>query len=209
MLFDFKLDDFYVWRGNCQAYAAAKTLVLDPSPTGFPIYLNGPAGLGKTSLLMGISTGIRERYSDIPMRYETGIGFAGLLTEAIQAGRVPDWRREMSAARVLILDDFEGLLHSIQAQEELLRVVEATLSKGVVVVCGNLDLEDARGMLPGLRECLRAGQVYELAHPSTDFRLDDQSPCAGRDGWGFLKGIERMPPCPLAHSDRYHLCWRK
>ncbi len=109
ILFDFKLDDFYVWRGNCQAYAAARALVLNPSPTGFLIYFQGPAGLGKTSLLMGTSTGIR--ISLFAMNRES------VLRTAIQAGRVSEWRREMSGARVLILDDFEGLFHSIHAQE--------------------------------------------------------------------------------------------
>lgn len=82
-----------------------------------PIYIYGPAGVGKTHLLMAAATLLREhKLKVVYFRAET---FIDHVVRAMRSGVMPDFRKTYRDADVFIVDDVSLFARKSACQEEL------------------------------------------------------------------------------------------
>lgn len=102
-------ETFVTGPGNREAYAAAKSVVPETEPPHSPLVLQGPAGTGKTHLLMAIEQEIRRVRAGAAVAHLTAEKFANEHLAAAGEGRLGDFRARYRKINVLLLDDIQRL----------------------------------------------------------------------------------------------------
>ena len=117
---DHTFETFMVGQSNTRAFGAAQALARQD--TTAPVFLHGPAGVGKTHLLHAIAHVLEARRLAVACLPAARL-IEGLV-DAIREDREGRFWRELRALDALLLDD----LHSLAGQEQ----VQAQLIDGLV-----------------------------------------------------------------------------
>ena len=83
----FNFDNFVVGPSNRFANGAAIAVANNPGQVYNPLFIYGPAGVGKTHLLYAIANGIRKTNPNANIVFIKGDQFTSELIEAIKSGR--------------------------------------------------------------------------------------------------------------------------
>lgn len=117
-------DTFFAGPENQMAVKLARAAAADPgAPLYNPLYLYGPAGVGKTHLLMAIANRIRADLPEKRILYIRGDQFLNELIDAIRQGRQYTFKRRIRETDVLLLDGISTLGGREAAQEELYHIL--------------------------------------------------------------------------------------
>jgi len=101
---DFDLSQFEFDDANQLAKAAVDQLLKQPGHAS-PLFLHGPVGSGKTHLLRGIVTALRQNSPKLRALYMTAEQFTSSFIEALNGRGVADFRRKCRGLSVLAIDD--------------------------------------------------------------------------------------------------------
>ena len=88
----FSFDNFVVGPSNRFAHGAAMAVTNHPGQVYNPLFIYGPAGVGKTHLLYAIANGVRRQKSDANIVYIKGDEFTNELISAIRSGKNGEFR---------------------------------------------------------------------------------------------------------------------
>src|SRR5262249_29222091 len=111
-------DQFVIGASNRFAHAAALSVAESPAQAYNPLFIYGPAGLGKTHLLHAIGHHVRSLYSKKRVRYVTTESFMNDFVEAIRdRTRMPVFKRRYRDLDVLLIDDIQFLERTQELQE--------------------------------------------------------------------------------------------
>jgi chromosomal replication initiator protein len=150
--------------GDSLALRAARAVADAPGGTYNPLYILGPAGVGKTTLLAAIGHAVRERDGAV-VGYADAERFEADLIDALEHSRLDAWRARYRRADLLLIDDLHRLAGMERAQEELFHLFEELHRTGRQLVFAadaapqDLDLPER------LRSRLEGGLVVELDPP--------------------------------------------
>ena len=114
----FSFDSFIVGPSNRFAHGAAIAVTNHPGEVYNPLFLYGPAGVGKTHLLYAIANGIRKRKPDAKVVYIKGDEFTNELIAAIQSGKNIEFRSKYREADLFLIDDIQFIAGKESTQEE-------------------------------------------------------------------------------------------
>ena len=114
----FCFENFVVGPSNRFAHGAAIAVANNPGQVYNPLFIYGPAGVGKTHLLYAIANGIRKASPDINIVYIRGEQFTTDLIEAIQKGKNVEFRSKYREADLLLIDDIQFISGKESTQEE-------------------------------------------------------------------------------------------
>ena len=153
-----------------------------------PLYLTGPEGAGKSTILAALGRSLQET-GDRIVGYIDGHTFSEELIGALERNRVEAWRARYRRADVLLLDDVDSLEGAERAHHELFTLFEALHRAGRQLVFAAA-VPPAELPLPDrLRSRLEAGLVVDLApRPGTEAAADERplglspEPAVGREG---------------------------
>jgi len=124
--------------GPCNRLAAAACLAVAESPGRAynPLFIHGSAGLGKTHLLQAICHAIRATGRGAVV-YLSCESFINRLIDAIQLGKVQEFRYRYRKADVLVIDDVQFLSRHEQTQEEFFHTFNTLYQaqKQIVLSC--------------------------------------------------------------------------
>ena len=114
---EYSFDSFVTGPCNRLAHAACVAVSESPGKAYNPLFIHGAAGLGKTHLLQatGGAIVVAENANVCFLSCET---FINHLIEAIERGRLHEFRYRYRHADVLIIDDVQFLANHDQTQEE-------------------------------------------------------------------------------------------
>ncbi|MFW6146611.1 MAG: chromosomal replication initiator protein DnaA [Planctomycetota bacterium] len=115
---DYTFETFVAGPCSRLAHAACQAVCESPGQAYNPLFVHGDVGLGKTHLLHAISHEILRRDPGrrcVMLSCET---FVNRFIEAVQEGRLHDFRYRYRQADVLIIDDVQFLAGREQTQEE-------------------------------------------------------------------------------------------
>ncbi|TMA38615.1 MAG: AAA family ATPase [Deltaproteobacteria bacterium] len=166
---DHTFETFMVGQSNTRAFGAAQALARQD--TTAPVFLHGPAGVGKTHLLHAIAHVLEARRLAVACLPAARL-IEGLV-DAIREDREGRFWRELRALDALLLDD----LHSLAGQEQ----VQAQLIDGLVAWAEDgralaLASDRAPAAIPELaarvREGFRNGTIAGIAPPEPRLRLE-------------------------------------
>ena len=114
----FTFDNFVVGPSNRFAHGAAIAVSNNPGQAYNPLFIYGPAGVGKTHLLYAIANGIRKQNSNANIVYIKGDQFTNELIAAIQSGKNVEFRSKYREADLFLIDDIQFIAGKESTQEE-------------------------------------------------------------------------------------------
>ena len=114
----FSFDNFVVGPSNRFAHGAAIAVSNIPGQVYNPLFIYGPAGVGKTHLLYAIANGIRKQNKDANIVYIKGDQFTNELIAAIQSGKNIEFRSKYREADLFLIDDIQFIAGKESTQEE-------------------------------------------------------------------------------------------
>jgi chromosomal replication initiator protein len=114
----YTFDRFVIGTSNRFAHAAALAVAESPARSYNPLFIYGPAGLGKTHLLHAIGNYVKHVSKLKRVRYVSTEAFMNEFVEAIRTNTTPAFRRRNREVDVLLIDDIQFLERSQQLQEE-------------------------------------------------------------------------------------------
>jgi len=166
------LRDFVVGPGNQLAFAAAETVIQHLGEYS-PLTIYGPTGTGKTHLLEGVWSAVRQRHRHLPALYLSAEQFTSAFIDAIKSGGVAALRMKYRGVRLLILDDLQFFRGKRQTQIELLYTIDALLKNGSQVICAADRSPQELGELGSeLISRLQSGMVCRLDPPDAAMRME-------------------------------------
>lgn len=134
-----------------------------------PLLISGPLGSGKTHLSEGLANRWSAERSD-DVRLVSGSDFARACAEAVETDSVREWREEIDAARLLILDDLQELGPKTYAQQELTLLLDRGAGRRTVWVTANSPPTAISGLSAALASRLADGLQIPLPTPAPGTR---------------------------------------
>ena len=114
----FTFDSFVVGPSNQFAHGAAIAVTNNPGQVYNPLFIYGPAGVGKTHLLYAIANGIRKQSPNANIVYIKGDQFTNELIDAIKSGKNIEFRSKYREADLFLIDDIQFIAGKESTQEE-------------------------------------------------------------------------------------------
>ena len=114
----FTFESFVVGPSNRFAHGAAIAVSNNPGQVYNPLFIYGPAGVGKTHLLYAIANGIRKTSPDANIVYIKGDQFTNELISALQSGKNIEFRNKYREADLFLIDDIQFIAGKESTQEE-------------------------------------------------------------------------------------------
>ena len=103
----YSFDNFVAVASNRFAYAAAMNVAEAPARSYNPLFIYGPAGLGKTHLLHAIAHLVQQVYPSVRVRYVTTETFMNEFVDSIRFQKASDFNRRYREVDVLLIDDIQ------------------------------------------------------------------------------------------------------
>ncbi|MGM9640468.1 MAG: chromosomal replication initiator protein DnaA [Faecousia sp.] len=114
----FTFDNFVVGSSNRFAHGAAIAVANNPGQAYNPLFIYGPAGVGKTHLLYAIANQLRRQHPDYKIVYIKGDQFTNELIAALQSGKNVEFRSKYREADLFLIDDIQFIAGKDSTQEE-------------------------------------------------------------------------------------------
>ncbi|GAB4136123.1 MAG: chromosomal replication initiator protein DnaA [Planctomycetota bacterium] len=164
---DNTFDKFVVGPCNRLAHAACLAASDNPGCSYNPLFVHGNVGLGKTHLLQAICHAILRKDPAARVLYLSCEDFTNAFIQAIQAGRLEEFRSFCRSVDVLLVDDVQFLANKEKTQDEFFHTFNA--------------LHDAKSQI------VMSSDRDPIEIPTIEERL------VSRFKWGLVAAIEQ--PC--------------
>ena len=169
---DYGFDTFVVGPSNRLAHAAAVAVGANPGQAYNPLFIHGGVGLGKTHLLQAICVTIHEHDRAARICYLSCEGFVTQFMEAVQGGRMTDFRHRFRDVDVLVIDDVHFLGAKDRTQEEFFHTFNSLYQANKQIV---LSSDAPPEQIPDLEERLvsrfKWGLVAHVEPPDYETRV--------------------------------------
>jgi chromosomal replication initiation ATPase DnaA len=165
-------ENFVVGPANRLASAAARRAADTPGSAYNPLFLYGPSGVGKSHILIAVAHQAAKRAGAARVLYRTMEEFLEELTQALAAGQRDGLRDRYRELDLLLLDDIQFLAGQAEAQEMLLRFVDALTTTGRQILLAS---DRAPAAIDALDERLLSrfagGLIVDIAPPEFETRV--------------------------------------
>ena len=168
----YTFDRFVIGASNRFAHAAALSVAENPARSYNPLFIYGPAGLGKTHLLHAIGNYVRDVHQLSRVRYVSTETLMNEFVDAIRNNAGNAFRRRYREVDVLLVDDIQFLERSQQLQEEFFHTFNSLHGAGNQIV---LSSDRPPKQIPRLEDRLRTrlewGLITDVQPPEFETRL--------------------------------------
>ena len=169
---DYTFETFVTGPCNRLAHAACGAVSEVPGKTYNPLYIHGSAGLGKTHLLQAICHKIAADNPGASISFLSCETFVNHFIEAVEQGKVHDFRYRYRHADVLVIDDIQFLSDHEQSQEEFFHTFNTLYQANKQII---LSSDRGPGEITGLEERLVSrfnwGLVARIDRPCYETRV--------------------------------------
>jgi chromosomal replication initiator protein len=131
----------------------------------------GPAGSGKTHVLLAIANGIAVRAPHRRVLCVDADDLSLALASALRRDSLEPFRTTLTSADVLLLDAVDRLAGKEETQTELLASLDPVLARPGLVVLAIRDPEALSGLLPELRSRIAESAALDLSPPRFETRV--------------------------------------
>jgi chromosomal replication initiation ATPase DnaA len=147
--------------GDSLAVRAARAVARAPGAAYNPLYVMGPAGSGRTTLLVALAGALQDDQG-LTVGFVGGATFAEELISALERSRLDAWRARSRQAEALVLDDLDQLAGMERGHKELFHLFEELHREGRQLVFSATVSPQDLPFPPRLQSRLEAGLVVEL-----------------------------------------------
>jgi len=166
----YTFDSFIVGRSNEMAHAAALKVAEQPGETYNPLYIHGPAGLGKTHLLHAIGHMAMTR--GLNTLYVSAEQFTNEVVSAIREGRTEEFRKKYRSVDMLLVDDVQFFSGKERTKENFFHTFNALhAANRQIAVTSDRPPREIPQIRAQLRSRLEWGLITDLQPPDFETRL--------------------------------------
>jgi len=168
----YTFDQFVIGASNRFAHAAALSVAESPGRSYNPLFIYGPAGLGKTHLLHAIGHHVRTVFRNKRVRYVSTESFMNEFVDAIRAKAMPGFKRRYRDLDVLLIDDIQFLERTQELQEEFFHTFNQLHSEGgQIVISSDRAPKSIASLEDRLRTRFEWGLITDVQPPEFETRL--------------------------------------
>jgi chromosomal replication initiator protein len=168
----YTFDQFVIGASNRFAHAAALSVAESPARSYNPLFIYGPAGLGKTHLLHAIGHHVRDLFSSKRVRYVSTETMMNEFVDAMRAKTMPGFKRRYRDVDVLLVDDIQFLERTEQLQEEFFYTFNDLHSRGSqIVISSDRPPKSIATIEDRLRSRFEWGLITDIQPPEFETHL--------------------------------------
>ncbi len=169
----YTFDAFVIGSSNRFAHAAALSVAEAPASGYNPLFIYGPAGLGKTHLLHAIGHYVLNLYPKKRVRYVTTEAMMNDFVEAIRdRSRMASFKRNIRELDILLIDDIQFLERSQELQEEFFHTFNHVHgASGQIVISSDRTPKSIATLEDRLRTRFEWGLITDVQPPEFETRL--------------------------------------
>ena len=168
----YTFDQFVIGASNRFAHAAALSVAESPARLYNPLFIYGPAGLGKTHLLHAIGHHVRHLFPSKGVRYVPTETMMNEFVDAMRAKEMPEFKRRYRDVDVLLVDDIQFLERTEQLQEEFFYTFNDLHSRGSqIVISSDRPPKSIATIEDRLRSRFEWGLITDIQPPEFETRL--------------------------------------
>ena len=168
----YTFDTFVKGASNQFALAAAHRVAETPARSYNPLFIYGPAGLGKTHLLHAIGNYVRDVHHLPRVRYVSTETLMNEFVDSIRTNTSNTFRRRYREVDVLLIDDIQFLERTEQLQEEFFHTFNDLHGRGSQIVISS---DRPPKLMATLEDRLRSrfewGLITDIQPPEFESRL--------------------------------------
>ena len=158
--------------GNRLAHAAALAVAELPGEAYNPLFLHGPAGLGKTHLLGAIVEYLRRNHPELEIHYTTAERFTAEFVAALRREGPEAFKARYRELDALLIDDVQVLEGKPRTEEEFVHTFNTLHAAGKQIVLSSDRPPEALSQLAErLRDRFDWGLRVELEPPDLRTRI--------------------------------------
>lgn len=164
------LSRFYAGPENALTRLAA-TSVTDQWVRFNPLFVSGPAGVGKTHLLHSLIAASQVEYSALNSLWITGADYARAIANGIDVDSLDELRQAHRSVDLLVLDGLHEFASKMYAQQELVHTIDSLVERnGQVIISSRIGLGELHALLPALASRLSSGLQIPMVPPASATR---------------------------------------
>ncbi len=168
----FSFENFVVGPSNRFAHGAAIAVSNTPGQAYNPLFIYGPAGVGKTHLLYAIANGIRKNNPSANIVYIKGDQFTNELIAAIQTGKNIEFRSKYREADLFLIDDIQFIAGKESTQEEFFHTFNKLYEEHKqIVMTSDRKPSDMGSLEDRLRTRFEWGLLADIQPPDYETRM--------------------------------------
>lgn len=183
-------DSFVVGPANRLATAAARRTAESPGTAYNPLFIYSASGLGKSHIMHAMAQHAQVGHPSAKVRYQTTEGYLDELAKALSQGSRDALRSEYQSLDILLLDDVQFLTGHSEAQEMLLRALDAMTGEGKqIILASDRPPADINGLDERLVSRFSGGLLVDIAQPEYETRVAIVRRKAEQRGATLEKGV--------------------
>ncbi len=168
----YTFEEFVIGASNRFAHAAALSVAESPARSYNPLFIYGPAGLGKTHLLHAIGHHVRQLFTTKRVRYVSTETMMNEFIDAMRVKTMPAFKRRYREVDVLLIDDIQFLERTEQLQEEFFHTFNDLHTRGSqIVISSDRPPKSIAKIEDRLRSRFEWGLITDIQPPEFETRL--------------------------------------
>lgn len=199
----YTFENFVVGKTNELAYAAAKCVSTYPGEKYNPLFLYGDVGIGKTHLAQAIGNEINKRFNDEKVLYITCEKFVNDYIEAIQAGKMKEFRDKYRSYDILLIDDIQFMAGKERTQEEFFNTFNEYYQKNKqIVITSDRPPQALSAFQERLTSRLECGMIADISIPDLETRVAIVESKLNQKGYKFKPEVIKFIATMIQKSVR-------
>ena len=168
----FTFDNFVVGPSNRFAHSAASAVSKNPGQVYNPLFIYGPAGVGKTHLLYAIANEFRKKNPNAVILYIKGDDFTNELIAAIANGKNIEFRSKYRESDLFLIDDIQFIAGKESTQEEFFHTFNSLYQANKqIVMTSDRKPSDMLTLEDRLRTRFEWGLLADIQPPDYETRM--------------------------------------
>jgi chromosomal replication initiator protein len=169
----YRFESFVIGKANEVAFNAARTLASADNVAFNPLFLHGGTGRGKTHLLHAIGHEFHRLRPRARIIYMSAEKFMVEFVAALRANDTIQFKQQLRAADLLMIDDVQFIAGKESTQEEFFHTMNEIISAGRrLVISSDRAPQDLDGIEPRILSRLSWGLVADINAADLELRLN-------------------------------------
>ena len=166
-------EEIVVGLQNRLAHDASLAVVANPGKAYNPLFIYGPAGVGKTHLLQAIAHRLLQKNPELKYLYTSADRLTVEISQALEQDKIPSFREKYQSLDLFLVDDVQFLSESESTQAQFFPIFNTLQQQGKQVVLASDRAPSKLTVLDDrMRSRLSSGLAADIKPPDLETRMN-------------------------------------